>query len=79
MESPEGVIYEGEWIRGDPYGRGIMTWPDGRRYEGEFRIGDPHGQGVMTWPDGRRDGGVFRIGELLERRHSAVVSKDGGG
>ena len=42
----EGEVYEGQWFRGKPHGRGIWVSPEGKDcYEGEFKKGRYHGYG----------------------------------
>jgi hypothetical protein len=42
-----GWKYIGQFTKGNPNGKGKMTFQDGRYYEGEFLNGKFHGQGIM--------------------------------
>ena len=35
-QSPNGVVYVGDWLDGVREGHGRLTWPDGSWYEGQF-------------------------------------------
>ena len=59
---PDGRVYEGDFVGGQPHGRGIETTAEGVRFEGEFSEGDRAGLGVLTRPDGSRYSGQFRAG-----------------
>ena len=39
--SPNGDVYVGEIVSGQPHGQGTYTFPDERKYVGEFREGRP--------------------------------------
>ena len=41
LVSPNGDVYVGEVMSGEPHGQGTLTFPDGRKYEGEFKDGKP--------------------------------------
>ncbi|KAG6490051.1 hypothetical protein ZIOFF_051333 [Zingiber officinale] len=45
-------MYEGDWLRGKPSGKGKFSWPSGATYEGEFRSGRMDGVGTFTGADG---------------------------
>ena len=40
------VHYNGDWVKGVPHGKGIMTWPNGDSIEGNFVNGPVNGQAV---------------------------------
>ncbi len=67
---PDGIKYEGEFLRGREHGNGEVTMPDGRKYAGTFDRGIQNGTGTLTWPDGRKyvgpwvNGVIHGIGEL---------------
>ncbi|NJN50745.1 MAG: hypothetical protein HC809_02140 [Gammaproteobacteria bacterium] len=56
---PDGRIYVGEFVAGQPHGIGIDTRPDGSMYEGDFDQGRRHGEGQLTLPDGSVYEGMF--------------------
>eukprot|EP00475_Leptophrys_vorax_P024502 TRINITY_DN3381_c0_g2_i1.p1 TRINITY_DN3381_c0_g2~~TRINITY_DN3381_c0_g2_i1.p1 ORF type:complete len:872 (+),score=223.03 TRINITY_DN3381_c0_g2_i1:27-2642(+) len=61
-----GNIYEGDFERGEPNGRGkliVEIQSPLKMYEGEFLDGELHGEGVATYVDGRVFRGCFRNGE----------------
>ncbi|BDX38755.1 hypothetical protein CYCD_21100 [Tenuifilaceae bacterium CYCD] len=39
--------YEGEFVRGKPYGYGIYTWANGDVYEGQWALGVKNGNGKL--------------------------------
>ena len=41
LVSPNGDVYVGEVMSGEPHGQGTLTLLDGRKYEGEFKDGKP--------------------------------------
>lgn len=57
---PNGRVFEGDFVGGQPHGRGIETTLEGVRYEGEWSEGQHSGLGVLTRPDGSRYRGEFR-------------------
>ena len=61
--SPNGDVYVGEIVSGQPHGQGTYTFPDGRKYVGEFRNGKFHGQGTRAFPDGSKYVGELKDGE----------------
>lgn len=48
LQLPDGSIYSGELLNGDPHGVGKMIWCDGRTYRGKWHFSQPHGHGVMS-------------------------------
>lgn len=54
---PDGRVYDGNWVNGQPHGAGTEILPDGSRYEGTWRRGERHGEGTSTSPDGEYSGG----------------------
>ena len=42
---PDGGLYEGELLKGEPHQSGRIVWPNGHYYEGGFRSGLFHGVG----------------------------------
>ncbi|XP_039613756.1 alsin [Polypterus senegalus] len=45
------ATYEGRWLTGKPYGRGVLKWPDGRVYSGTFKNGLEDGFGDLIVPN----------------------------
>ncbi len=58
--------YAGDWIQGQPSGKGVYVWENGARYEGEFTKGKVDGKGLYTSPKGTRYEGGFVSGKLKE-------------
>ncbi|XP_064410581.1 ALS2 C-terminal-like protein isoform X2 [Latimeria chalumnae] len=44
------AVYEGEWNRGKPHGKGTMKWPDSQNYTGDFKDGQEDGFGILLIP-----------------------------
>lgn len=44
MKTPDGMVYEGDFLNGHPHGKGCTTFPDGSKYKGEFKLGMKHGE-----------------------------------
>jgi len=42
---PDGLYYEGPWVKGKREGVGRIIGPDGSLYDGEFRKGNREGTG----------------------------------
>lgn len=66
---PDGsskVQYKGEWMNGQIYGKGIMTWRDGSTYNGHYINGKKEGYGKFVfvsqnyyegyWQQGKQEG-----------------------
>ena len=68
---PDGRIYDGEWVAGEPHGEGVETRPDGGRYQGAWRDGRYHGHGTERTPEGQR-----YVGDFVEgvRQGSGVMT-----
>ncbi|CAD8115348.1 unnamed protein product [Paramecium sonneborni] len=47
-------IFEGEWMKGNIYDKGIVAWQDGRRFEGDWKNNMMNGQGIFYWPGGKK-------------------------
>ncbi len=45
------TVYEGNWLKNQKSGVGVLTKPDGSRYEGQFLHDLQHGKGVVFWND----------------------------
>ena len=67
--SPNGDVYVGQIVSGQPHGQGTQTSPDGRKYVGEWKNGEYNGQGTRTFPDGRKYVGEFREGRPWNITH----------
>jgi len=61
--SPNGDVFVGEIVSGQPHGQGTYTFPDGRKYVGEWKNGTWNGEGTYSYPDGRKKLGEFREGK----------------
>lgn len=51
----KNAVYDGEWCRSKPHGKGTLTWPDGRNYVGDFKEGFEHGFGICLVPRTNED------------------------
>lgn len=45
---PDGSKYEGQWLRGQAFGKGRMTHANGDVYEGQWRADKAQGFGVFV-------------------------------
>lgn len=61
-----GDNYEGDFVNGQPQGRGIYVYANGDRYDGMFRNGVPHGRGLFIFKDDARYDGVFQNGTMKQ-------------
>jgi len=59
-----GKVYEGSFVNGLPYGKGVMTYPEGYVYEGRFKDGKFHDEGKFTWSPNNYYEGQFYNGEM---------------
>lgn len=59
---PDGRVFDGAWMAGEPHGEGVETLPDGTRYQGGWEQGQRHGQGTLETPEGQRYVGDFVAG-----------------
>ena len=59
----DDASYEGEWVNGEPHGRGKFTYESGVVYEGQVKIRRPSGKGTMTWAKGMKHVGEYREGK----------------
>ena len=48
FKTPNGSIYEGDYVNGDLHGQGKATHSDGTVYKGEWKNGLQHGKGKHT-------------------------------
>ena len=77
LVSPNGDVYVGEVMSGEPHGQGTLTFPGGEKYVGEFKDGEYHGQGTWTMSNG-----VKYVGEWkYHKKHGqgTITSPDGVG
>mmetsp|Transcript_2276 Transcript_2276/g.4201 ORF Transcript_2276/g.4201 Transcript_2276/m.4201 type:complete len:537 (-) Transcript_2276:237-1847(-) len=66
----EGLIYDGQWYRGDWCGMAkLMDTQNGHVYEGGFFDNYKHGLGVLQYADGRIYDGIFALGVLEGKGH----------
>lgn len=61
----DDLVYEGEFVRGQWNGHGILRWEDGTIYEGEFKEDQMTGRGTYTFTDGRQISGTWVNGEFV--------------
>lgn len=60
--------YEGHLdSRGEPHGRGTVTWENGGKYNGDWVDGKANGRGVMNYGNGDRYEGSWRDGHRYGR------------
>ena len=58
---PAGGEYQGEMIKGKPYGKGTTTFPNGDIHTGDYVKGKREGHGVYQFADGEKyDGEWFQ-------------------
>ena len=69
-----GGVFQGDWRRGMPNGRGKYTGPNGA-YDGNWVDGRPHGAGTASLPGGVRYSGQWRDGVMSG--NGALVFPDG--
>ena len=62
FEWPDGRLYNGEFVDGQPDGVGSEVLPDGTRYRGHWYRGQRDGVGTLNFPDGGRYEGDFSRG-----------------
>lgn len=75
FEWPNGRIYDGAWVEGQPEGQGTDIQPHGHVYQGGWQDGKRHGQGELLYPDGSRYEGSFAAGQ---RHGSGTMTSPGG-
>ena len=62
VEFPDGDLYTGTLLKGQPHGNGDITFANGGCYSGEWNLGFPHGTGIKTFPNGDKYKGEFEKG-----------------
>lgn len=65
IEYPNGEVYSGEILNGQPNGRGRMAYPWGAIYEGNWKEGRKNGGGKQAHADGRVYIGEWENGSYL--------------
>lgn len=55
--------YSGDFLNGEPSGKGKVKYTHGADYEGAFKNGLPEGEGTYTFPDKSRYVGQFKDGQ----------------
>ena len=56
FEWPDGRLYNGEFVDGQPDGVGSEVLPDGTRYRGHWYRGQRDGVGTLNFPDASSPG-----------------------
>ena len=51
---PGGGEYQGEMLKGKPYGTGKTVYPNGDWHEGEYVKGKRQGRGIYQFADGEK-------------------------
>lgn len=72
---PDGRTYDGEWLNGEPQGRGTETLPDGETYAGQWDGGMRHGLGELLGARGGLYQGEFHRG--VREGNGVQFSEDG--
>lgn len=62
-QRPDGLQYEGTWVKDHKHGHGKQTYPDGSIYIGDWAKGYEHGFGKKTEKDGSLFEGRYRFGK----------------
>jgi len=63
LVSPNGDVYVGEVMSGEPHGQGTLTFTDGRMYVGQYKDGKMDGNGTYTWTNGSKYEGEWKEGK----------------
>jgi len=72
----EGNVYKGEFVNGEPHGKGSSLMVNGDGYEGQWQNGMPNGNGTYTSDNGtRRYEGKFLDGKPHGK--GIMISKEG--
>ena len=71
----DGSVYEGEFLNGVPFGKGICYYLNGAVYEGMWRHHEPHGQGKMTLENGIVHRGTWQKG-VIQRNEEEIQSDE---
>eukprot|EP00978_Attheya_sp_CCMP212_P024211 scaffold75773_cov57-Attheya_sp.AAC.7 len=53
-ESGDSKIFDGDWKKDQPHGKGILKFADGSTYDGGWKNGERHGRGIYLFSDGRK-------------------------
>ena len=60
---PDGVFYDGFWLKGQPHIIGRFIWPNEDLYEGLIQNGTPHGKGIIVNNTGYKYAGFWKEGK----------------
>lgn len=63
VKSPDGSIYDGDWLDNKRHGYGRWTHPDGASYAGQWVDDKQHGEGTMIFADGTVYTGLWKEGK----------------
>ena len=63
LVSPNGDVYVGEVMSGEPHGQGTLTFTDGRMYVGQYKDGKMDGNGTFTYSNGSKYEGEWKEGK----------------
>ena len=79
--TPEGMLYEGEWLNGVYHGRGALYTADGCVLKGWWKDGQMHGRGMFLNAKGNLETGTWTNGKLKadkkRRPHHSDINSAG--
>ena len=61
----DGSVYTGEFVHGDPEGKGEVFYANGDYYKGGWKNHAPHGEGFVNYVSGRSYGAVWSNGKPI--------------
>ncbi len=69
---PDGSVYEGEMVAGEPKGKGKCVYQNGDLYIGEWVYNQPHGQGTMYYANDIVVTGIWNHGRITQKQKSVL-------
>ena len=57
---PDGMVYEGEFYRGEKHGEGELIKPTGEKYIGQWQLNSREGEGKWTKTNKEVIDGIFK-------------------